>query len=230
MGEGSGALGPEALPGVGDGPDRANVARMYDYLLGGKDNVAADRLLAARVAEVQPLVVAGVRSNRAFVRRAVAYLAGQGISQFVDLGSGLPTGQSVHDVAGRIDPDARTVYVDHDPSNSGCVHARIARQPRSHKVGVMRELPVNCMRNVQSIAQGEPGPRLLVRSSAGAPRPGRLSQWLCPMSVRHGHRGMARGVVAAEPSRSWVRREGPARREVASRSYRRRPSPAALGV
>jgi hypothetical protein len=80
----------------------------------GKDNFAADRDLAARLVEAQPLIVAGMRANRAFLRRAVDCLARQGISQFLDLGSGLPTAHNVHEVAGGVNPDARTVYVDND--------------------------------------------------------------------------------------------------------------------
>jgi O-methyltransferase involved in polyketide biosynthesis len=128
---GSGALGPEILPGIGEAPGHPNVARVYDCLLGGKDHFAADRQVAALVAQAQPLVVAGVRANRAFVRRAVAFLAGQGIGQFVDLGSGLPTSENVHEVAGRVNPHARTVYVDVDPIV--LVHARalLADSPRT---------------------------------------------------------------------------------------------------
>jgi hypothetical protein len=140
MGGGSGAFGPEILPGIGQDPGRPNVARIYDAWLGGKDNFAADRQVAAQVAEVQPLVVAGVRANRAFLRRAIAYLAEQGIGQFLDVGSGLPTGQNVHEVAGRVNPEARTVYVDCD--SIVLVHARalLADSPRTIVVeGDVRE-------------------------------------------------------------------------------------------
>jgi O-methyltransferase involved in polyketide biosynthesis len=94
---------------------RPNIARIYDYYLGGKDHFEVDRSVAARLAEVQPLVVSGVRANRAFVRRATAFLAELGIAQFIELGSGLPTGDNVHAVAQRVNPDARVVYVDNDP-------------------------------------------------------------------------------------------------------------------
>lgn len=101
---------------------RPNVARIYDYLLGGKDNFAVDREVATKVAEAAPHVVAGVRSNRAFLKRAVTYLAEAGVKQYVDLGSGLPTRDNVHQIAGRIAPESRVVYVDHDPIV--LVHAR----------------------------------------------------------------------------------------------------------
>jgi hypothetical protein len=101
---------------------RPNIARVYDSWLGGKDNLAVDREVAERVAQAAPVVVTGVRANRAFVRRAVTFLAESGISQFIDLGSGLPTGDNVHEVAGRINPDAKVAYIDFDPVV--LVHAR----------------------------------------------------------------------------------------------------------
>jgi hypothetical protein len=114
MSVGDGPVGPEEVQ-LWDVFARPSIARIYDYLLGGKDNVEVDREVAAHLAEVQPLVVAGVWANRAFVRRATAFLAELGIAQFVDLGSGLPTGVNVHEVAQRVNPDAKVVYVDNDP-------------------------------------------------------------------------------------------------------------------
>jgi SAM-dependent methyltransferase len=121
VGAGSGPIGPEGLP-LGEAPARPNVARVYDSWLGGKDNLAVDREVAAKVAQAAPVVVAGVRANRAFVRRAIAFLAESGIDQFLDLGSGLPTAENVHEVAGRINPAAKVAYVDVDPIV--LVHAR----------------------------------------------------------------------------------------------------------
>ncbi len=103
-------------PRVPDGVDvtRPSIARIYDYILHGKDNFAVDRAAAAKLLE------AGLHrhialANRAFLVRAVGFLAGQGIAQYVDLGSGLPTSPSVHEVARETIPGARVVYVDHDP-------------------------------------------------------------------------------------------------------------------
>jgi O-methyltransferase involved in polyketide biosynthesis len=94
----------------------AHPARVYDYWLGGKDNYAADRAAGDQVIEANPSVPDGVRANRAFLRRAVRYLAGEaGIRQFLDIGSGLPTNENTHEVAQQIAPDARIVYVDSDP-------------------------------------------------------------------------------------------------------------------
>jgi putative hemolysin len=94
----------------------AHPARVYDYWLGGKDNFAADRAAAQAVIEANPNVLPGVRANRAFLHRAVEYLAGKaGVRQFLDIGTGLPTAQNTHEVAQSIAPGCRVVYVDNDP-------------------------------------------------------------------------------------------------------------------
>jgi hypothetical protein len=96
--------------------DRPHPARVYDFLLGGKDNFAADREAAAAGLKVNPNLRIPPRENRAFLRRAVAYLAREaGVSQFLDIGAGIPTSPNVHQVAQGIDPRARIVYVDNDP-------------------------------------------------------------------------------------------------------------------
>jgi hypothetical protein len=88
---------------------------MYDYLLGGKDNFAADRELAEAILRWEPRARAGALANRRFLGRVVEFLAGTGIRQFLDLGTGLPSQNNVHEVAQRVCPDARVVYVDNDP-------------------------------------------------------------------------------------------------------------------
>jgi O-methyltransferase involved in polyketide biosynthesis len=94
----------------------ATAARMYDYWLGGHDNFAADRIAALKVAETSPEVPLVAKANRAFLGRAVRFLAGEaGIRQFLDLGTGLPTKGNVHQVAQAIAPGAHVVYVDSDP-------------------------------------------------------------------------------------------------------------------
>jgi len=91
-------------------------SRVYDYWLGGKDNFAADRKLADRIAGFLPILPAKARANRAFLGRAVRYLAEvQGIRHFLDIGAGLPTARNTHEVAQEIAPDARVLYVDNDP-------------------------------------------------------------------------------------------------------------------
>lgn len=103
-------------------PNTPNVARMYDYVLGGKDNFAADRELAGHLIASIPDGVQALRANRRFLGRAVDFVAKQGIDQFLDLGAGLPNQGNVHEVAQRSHPDARVVYVDIDPIV--IVHAR----------------------------------------------------------------------------------------------------------
>jgi S-adenosyl methyltransferase len=94
----------------------AHPARVYNYWLGGKDNYAADREAAEHAVAANPNILPGVRANRAFLRRAVEYLAGEaGIRQFLDIGTGLPTAENTHEVAQAIAPDTRIVYVDNDP-------------------------------------------------------------------------------------------------------------------
>jgi len=101
---------------VSSTPSTPNVARMYDCMLNGKDYFPVDEDAVATVIEAIPEAVTVCRQNRAFLGRAVRYLAEEaGITQFLDLGSGLPTMQNVHEVAQEIRPDARVVYVDHDP-------------------------------------------------------------------------------------------------------------------
>jgi O-methyltransferase involved in polyketide biosynthesis len=93
-----------------------NVARIYDYLLGGKDNFAADREAARRLIQALPDVAAIARDNRSFLGRVVRYLVIKGgIRQFLDLGGGLPTQANVHELAQGVAPDVRVVYVDNDP-------------------------------------------------------------------------------------------------------------------
>jgi hypothetical protein len=107
---------PEEDPQVTLDTSVAHPARVYDYWLGGKDNFAADREAAEQVIAANPNVLPGVRANRAFLGRAVRYLAGEaGIRQFLDLGTGLPTAENTHQVAQATAPDARIVYADNDP-------------------------------------------------------------------------------------------------------------------
>lgn len=95
--------------------DRPSPARIYDYMLGGLHNFAVDRQMAEQVIAVAPEVRLAAHANRGFLRRAVEYLAGAGVRQFLDLGSGIPTAGNVHEAAHRVAPDARVVYVDVDP-------------------------------------------------------------------------------------------------------------------
>jgi hypothetical protein len=94
----------------------AHIARVYDYWLGGKDNWPADRAAGDEAIQAYPNLVYSVRANRAFLARAVRYLAGTaGIRQFLDIGTGIPTANNTHQVARSVAPECRIVYVDNDP-------------------------------------------------------------------------------------------------------------------
>ncbi|CAM5578537.1 SAM-dependent methyltransferase [Streptomyces aurantiogriseus] len=92
-----------------------SVSRIYDYYLGGSHNFEVDRQAARRAMEFMPGLPKIMQANRAFMRRAVRYAVGEGITQFLDIGSGIPTYGNVHEVAQAASPGARVVYVDHDP-------------------------------------------------------------------------------------------------------------------
>ncbi|WP_112271502.1 SAM-dependent methyltransferase [Lentzea terrae] len=92
-----------------------SAARLYDYLLGGAHNFAVDREMGDKVELAWPHVRSGARVNRAFLGRAVRFMIGQGVRQFLDIGSGIPTVANVHEVAQAADPECRVVYVDRDP-------------------------------------------------------------------------------------------------------------------
>jgi hypothetical protein len=97
-------------------PSRPHIARVYDHLLGGKDNFAADRTLGDQIIASLPAVQLGVRAQRAALGRVVRYLVKEaGIRQLIDIGSGLPTAENVHEIAQRLDSATRVVYVDNDP-------------------------------------------------------------------------------------------------------------------
>jgi S-adenosyl methyltransferase len=105
----------------------AHQAPMYDYLLGGKDHFDADRTASEAMLKIYPDTGFSARANRAFLGRAVRYLAGEaGIRQFLDIGTGIPTAGNTHEVAQAIAPESRVVYVDHD--QVVLAHAR-ARSP-----------------------------------------------------------------------------------------------------
>ncbi|WP_436531341.1 SAM-dependent methyltransferase [Actinoplanes sp. HUAS TT8] len=100
----------------------AHPARRYDYLLGGKDNFEADRQSAHEIEKRHPTARLSALENRFFMHRAVRYMTGQGIRQFLDIGTGIPTSPNTHELAQAADPTARIVYVDNDPLV--LVHAR----------------------------------------------------------------------------------------------------------
>lgn len=111
----------QELPGIDT--SKANIARVYDYWLGGSNNFVADQDAARAMIAVVPNIRAIARANRAFLGRAVSFLSDSGIHQFLDIGSGIPTGQNVHQVAQRSVPSSRVVYVDVD--DVAVAHSRL---------------------------------------------------------------------------------------------------------
>jgi hypothetical protein len=117
-------------PGGALNPEPPNVARIYDALIGGKDHYAADREAARALETAVPGAAQAARENRAFLGRAVRFLAARhGISQFLDIGTGLPTREHVHQVARQVILDARVVYTDNDPVVVAHARALLAGQP-----------------------------------------------------------------------------------------------------
>src|SRR5512146_2162671 len=142
--------GGAKMPNVGNGDvtpqidtSKPHPARVYDYFLGGKDNFAADREVARQALAVAPSMRTAVRENRAFLGRAVRYLVAEaGITQFLDLGSGLPGVGNVHEVAQEVQPSARVVYVDNDPIVLSHGRALLVSKPEGKSVYIdadMRE-------------------------------------------------------------------------------------------
>lgn len=108
-----------------------SVSRIYDYYLGGSHNFEVDREAARKAMEHLPGLPKIMQANRAFMRRAVRYAAAEGVTQFLDIGSGIPTFGSVHEVARSVAPDSRVVYVDHDPVAVAHSEAVLAGDRRS---------------------------------------------------------------------------------------------------
>ncbi|MEU1806624.1 SAM-dependent methyltransferase [Streptomyces sp. NPDC019937] len=118
---------------------QANPARVYNYLVGGKDNYLADYEQAQSFLRIAPEIRDTALSNRRFLQRAVAELADAGISQFLDIGSGLPTTPNVHEIAQAVNPRARVVYVDNDPIVASHGQARLAVPGTTMIDGDLRE-------------------------------------------------------------------------------------------
>jgi O-methyltransferase involved in polyketide biosynthesis len=112
---GDSAAPEEATLAYGLDPTKPNAARIYDHLLGGKENFASDRAAAAQLLRALPDAARIARANRAFLATAVRHVAGHGIDQYVDIGAGLPTPPNVHECARAAVPGARVTYVDNDP-------------------------------------------------------------------------------------------------------------------
>jgi hypothetical protein len=127
----------------------AHQARVYDYMLGGKDNYAADRAAAEATIKVNPELVPSAHANRAFLGRVIRYLAAEaGVRQFLDIGTGIPTAGNTHQVAQAVAPESRVVYVDYDPVV--LAHARALLD--SHQAGATEYIDSD-LRNTQTILE-----------------------------------------------------------------------------
>ena len=135
-------------------------ARIWNYWLGGKDNYAADREAGDRVAAMLPSIVAQARADRAFLGRAIRYLAGEeGIRQFLDIGTGLPTADNTHEVAQRVAPGSRIVYVDNDPLVLAHARALLTSTPEGrcdYIDGDLREPEAILARAAHTLDFGQP--------------------------------------------------------------------------
>jgi S-adenosyl methyltransferase len=148
-GRGHGAeLEAERVQGIDT--SKAHPARMYDYLLGGKDHFKADREAIAALLRAVPNARTGARENRAFLGRAVRYLVAEaGIRQFLDIGAGLPTANNVHEVAQSIAEESRVVYVDNDPIVMAHARALLTSHPAGRTAYIQADLhdPVAILRD-----------------------------------------------------------------------------------
>jgi hypothetical protein len=193
----------------------AHVARVYDYLLGGKDNFAADREAAEQAMRINPAVVPTARANRAFLARATRYLTAEaGLRQFLDIGTGMPAGSNIHEVAQSVAPQSRVVYVDHDPivlsharallisspeGRTGFIEADL-RQPFAILAEAARTLdfgrPVAVILTaILHLIQDADQPRQLVRQLVGALAPGSA------VMISHAAADIGNGDMASMASR-----------------------------
>ncbi|MCC9312425.1 SAM-dependent methyltransferase [Kitasatospora sp. RB6PN24] len=121
-------------------PEIPHPARIYDYFLGGKDNFPADRAAAEQIIAIAPGMPEAAKANRAFLQRAVRFVTEQGVNQFLDIGTGIPTEGNTHEVAQRVDPRARVVYVDNDPIVLAHARALMAGAGQGRTVALQADL------------------------------------------------------------------------------------------
>lgn len=120
-------MGQNVFRAEGIDTSRPHPARIYDYLLDGKDNYEVDQRAGDQLAAAAPEVRIGVRANRAFLQRAVRHVVGSGVRQILDIGTGLPTSPNVHETAQEVAPDVRIAYVDNDPIVNAHANALLDR-------------------------------------------------------------------------------------------------------
>ncbi|MFF7751723.1 SAM-dependent methyltransferase [Streptomyces sp. NPDC007971] len=120
-------MGQDGFRGTEIDTSRPHPARIYDYLLGGKDNYAVDQRAGDELAAAAPEVRIGLQANRAFLQRAVRYVVAHGVRQILDIGTGLPTSPNVHEVAHETAPQVRVAYVDNDPIVAAHANALLSK-------------------------------------------------------------------------------------------------------
>jgi hypothetical protein len=185
-----------------------NAARIYDLLLGGKDNYAADRAAAERIARHVPHCAAAARQNRRFLGRTVRLLAESGIRQFLDIGSGLPTRSNVHEIAQAVLPESRVVYVDYDSVAVSHAKARPDGRPapRRRPGGLPRHRRGNRPGQEPRCAAGLPA-RVGTRHTPGTPGDHAvLRRARAGGTGRDGHRPVAGGGSRGKDSAELLRR------------------------
>ncbi|MFI1869943.1 SAM-dependent methyltransferase [Streptomyces jumonjinensis] len=126
-----------------------SVSRMYDFYLGGSHNFEIDRQAARRAMEFMPGLPKVMQANRAFMRRSVRYAAGRGVTQFLDVGSGIPTHGNVHEVALAADPGSRVLYVDHDPVAVNHSRAVLGEETRAGVIAADLRRPRQILENAE---------------------------------------------------------------------------------
>ena len=175
----------------------AHSARVYNYWLGGKDNFAADRTLGDAIIKAVPSTVFGARANRAFLGRAVRYLAAEaGIRQFLDIGTGIPTADNTHEVAQAAAPDSRVLYVDNDPIVLAHARALMTSHPAGSTAFIHADLP-----DPDKILND---PKLLATLDLGRPVALMLIAVLHFLTGEDNPRGIVSTLLDALPSGSYL--------------------------
>jgi hypothetical protein len=193
---------PTDLPGWAPSDvdvERPNAARVYDYLLGGACNFKVDREFGEKLLENNPEVEGAVRHNRAFLGRAVRFCVDQGVRQFLDLGSGIPTVGNVHEIAQQADPESRVVYVDHEPV--AVAHSGLMLNHNENAEALLANLL-----DVDAVLGAEPVQRLIDRTQPMAVIMAAVLHFVPDSADPHG--AVARYVEAMAPGSYLVLSHG----------------------
>ena len=198
---------------------RPHMARIYDYFLGGKNHFAADRETAEKILQTNPAIRIAARENRAFLGRSVRYLAAEaGIRQFLDIGTGLPTTDNVHEVAQAVAPASRVVYVDNDPLVLAHARALLNSAPAGRTAYIHADLrePRKILDDPATPRGARPQPADRAgHAGHPAPHPGRRQ-------ARGDHRRPARRAAERQLLRRLAHHDGARRRRDRGRAARLR--------